>query len=321
MNMKYRSRLAIFCLFLMLMCACQKGGTRGSAVSIADVAQQQRSSADTLRGETANIFMADSVSRHVEECAEWLADAYRRWMRRSYPKDSALWHELFTPAMEMKRCRANNGCDYVTRAQDYTEYALQHISCRPLTEGWYEVTYAWRDEEPVMRIPVQVVWTDDGWRIGYISPYWAEDQDYNRLFDIVPDTIDDCSASRLVQTFYSQYASIYALMNPGLEEQLETLRKTYATERLNRQFEKVRLALEGDMDEGFDIVIMGHDFDIHSFKSLKIEPLESTSFRVSYREGKERVTAWEVSVTCIDGHWKMDGIDAGDHWISSTLNE
>lgn len=286
---------------------------------MADEVQQKDSSADTLTGEAADRLVCDSASRHAEECAEWLAEAYRRWMKRCYPEDSVLCRELFTPAMDMKRCRASRDMDYVTRAQDYTEYGLRSISCQPLAEGWYEVTYAWSEEDPLEKIPVRVVWTDDGWRINYISPYWAEEQDYAGLFDIAPDTVDDSSASSLAQTFYSRYVGLYSLMDNGLEEQLEALRHAYTTERCCRLFYEVRQAVEGEMEDGFDIVIMGNDFDIHSYRSLEVVPIGATTFRVNYHEGEERFVTWQVSLACIDGHWKIDGIDAGDHWASSIL--
>lgn len=287
---------------------------------MADRVQQQSSSDDTLTRESADILVSDSASEHTEECAEWLADAYRRWMKRSYPEDTALWRELFTPEMEMKRRRANCDADYVTRSQDYSEYGLRSISCRPLAEGWYEVTYAWREGEPLERIPVRVVRTDEGWRICYISPYWAEEQDYDKLFDITPDSVDDSGALSLVRTFYSRYAGIYALMDVELEKQLEALRQAHTTERFRWQFAEVRQSAEGEMDAGFDFVIMGNDFDIHSYRSLEVVPLEAETFRVSYHEDKECRVTWTVSVVCIDGHWKIDGIDACDHWTSSLLD-
>lgn len=97
---------------------------------MADEVQQRDSSADTLTKDAADMLVSDPASRHAEDCAEWLAEAYRRWMKRCYPEDSALVRELFTSAMDMKRCRAGRDIDYVTRAQDSQNmvYGASHVS-------------------------------------------------------------------------------------------------------------------------------------------------------------------------------------------------
>lgn len=246
-------------------------------------------------------------------CEQWIVETYRKWMKGEI-KELAERKELFTPEMWEKRGRLASvqGADPLIRAQDYSEYGLESLSCKHLADNWYEVSYAWSEEDEPIHIPVRINTQGGHFRFDYITPSWGKWLG-DKLFDIAkPGKVDQETASKFVTSFYRQYTYLYALMVPDLEQKLMQMQEKYCTKAMLQKINDLKEELEGDMDEGLDLLVMNHDFDIYWYSTLKIEPLTENTFSVNYRIDEPKGTYTvkvKVTATREDGAWKIDNIE------------
>lgn len=287
-------------------CTGQTGrGTGGDSASVADdvIAVEDLDMACDTAFVLAEPYGPDSAE--AARAGEWLTDRVRRWMRRD-TGDTLLAATMFTPGMDAKRGRMAQtyGCDAVTFAQDWSDYGIRSTSVRHLGGGWFEVSYAWQEGAEPRRIPMRLAKEGDGWRIAYITaPSLKEPRTDDGLFDVRGCTVvDTCGAARFVETFFRQYTYLYAIMAPRLEERLADMRGRYFTDRMTRAFGWTVEASRGGMQEGYDMLIHGNDFDIHDYGTLRQEKLDSTAFAID--QGDDRLYVFAKKV---DGHWKIDG--------------
>lgn len=231
--------------------------------------------------------------------------------------ESDLLGKFLTPEMQKKRARLMNATDAdpLLRAQDVPEHARQTLACRHLEGDWYEVayrTYGLNEQDTVtIRIPVRTVEDEKGTlRINYITPYWGESRYGDYLFDIPAQKVDDQSDARIfVETFFKAYAYFYATMSPSLEQDLEQLRKRYCTLSLQGKCADIKQQFQED-GEYMDPLIGCADFDVFWYRSIRVESIDSQTFRIRYDLGvKDWCNKIKVMVTREKGRFLLSDIE------------
>lgn len=212
-------------------------------------------------------------------------------------KLSDLQSKFLTPEMLEKKGRLVTATDSdpVLRAQDVSEYGRQSLTCRHLEGDWYEVAYRWDAQDTTaIRIPLRVEEDEKGQvRINYIVPQWGGRRYGNHLFDIpAPKVTDRKDARTFVETFFKAYTYPYVKMSRTLEQDLEQLRKRYCTSSsLTGKYAAIKQKYMEDYED-IDPLVDCADFDAFWYPSIKIDSIDSHTFRFGYD-------------TCVKG-WHQD---------------
>lgn len=233
--------------------------------------------------------------------------------------ESDMLDKFLTPEMQKKRGRLVDatGADPILRAQDVPQHGRETLTCRHLESDWFEVAYRtfdWGVQDTVtIRIPVRTEEDKKGKvRINYIVPEWGGSRYGDYLFDIHPQKVtDQLDARTLVETFFKAYVYPYATMSPSLEKDLEQLRKRYCTPFLQEKYAAIKQEYLKD-GETKDPLIDYADFDIFWYPSIRIDPIDSITFRIVY--DTDSVKGWskdiKVKVTRQKGRFILSDIEA-----------
>lgn len=227
-----------------------------------------------------------------------------------------LQSKFLTPEMLEKKGRLANATDSdpILRAQDVSEYGRQSLTCRHLEGDWYEVTYRWDAQDTTaIHIPVRVEEDEKGQvRINYITPEWGGRRYGNHLFDIpTPKVADRKDARTFVETFFKAYTYPYVKMSHTLEQDLEQLRKRYCTSSfLTGKYAAIKQEYMKDYED-IDPLVDCADFDAFWYPSIKIDSIDSHTFRFGY---DTCVKGWhqdiKVVVTRESGRFLISDIEA-----------
>ena len=227
-----------------------------------------------------------------------------------------LQSKFLTPEMLEKKGRLANATDSdpILRAQDVSEYGRQSLTCQHLEGDWYEVTYRWDAQDTTaIHIPVRVEEDEKGQvRINYITPEWGGRRYGNHLFDIpAPKVADRKDARTFVETFFKAYTYPYVKMSHTLEQDLEQLRKRYCTSSfLTGKYAAIKQEYMKDYED-IDPLVDCADFDAFWYPSIKIDSIDSHTFRFGY---DTCVKGWhqdiKVVVTRENGRFLISDIEA-----------
>lgn len=227
-----------------------------------------------------------------------------------------LQSKFLTPKMLEKKGRLANATDSdpILRAQDVSEYGRQSLTCRHLEGDWYEVTYRWDAQDTTaIHIPVRVEEDEKGQvRINYITPEWGGSRYGDYLFDIPVQKVDDRKDARtFVETFFKAYTYPYVKMSHTLEQDLEQLRKRYCTSTfLTGKYAAIKQEYMKDYED-IDPLVDCADFDAFWYPSIKIDSIDSHTFRFGY---DTCVKGWhqdiKVVVTRESGRFLISDIEA-----------
>lgn len=227
-----------------------------------------------------------------------------------------LQSKFLTPEMLEKKGRLANATDSdpILRAQDVSEYGRQSLTCRHLEGDWYEVAYRWDAQDTTaIHIPVRVEEDEKGQvRINYITPEWGGSRYGNHLFDIpTPKVADRKDARTFVETFFKAYTYPYVKMSHTLEQDLEQLRKRYCTSSfLTGKYAAIKQEYMKDYED-IDPLVDCADFDAFWYPSIKIDSIDSHTFRFGY---DTCVKGWhqdiKVVVTRESGRFLISDIEA-----------
>ncbi len=227
-----------------------------------------------------------------------------------------LQSKFLTPEMLEKKGRLANATDSdpILRAQDVSEYGRQSLTCRHLEGDWYEVAYRWDAQDTTaIHIPVRVEEDEKGQvRINYITPEWGGSRYGNHLFDIpTPKVADRKDARTFVETFFKAYTYPYVKMSHTLQQDLEQLRKRYCTSSfLTGKYAAIKQEYMKDYED-IDPLVDCADFDAFWYPSIKIDSIDSHTFRFGY---DTCVKGWhqniKVVVTRENGRFLISDIEA-----------
>lgn len=227
-----------------------------------------------------------------------------------------LQSKFLTPEMLEKKGRLANATDSdpILRAQDVSEYGRQSLTCRHLEGDWYEVTYRWDAQDTTaIHIPVRVEEDEKGQvRINYITPEWGGRRYGDYLFDIPAQKVADRKDARtFVETFFKAYTYPYVKMSHTLEQDLEQLRKRYCTSSfLTGKYAAIKQEYMKDYED-IDPLVDCADFDAFWYPSIKIDSIDSHTFRFGY---DTCVKGWhqdiKVVVTRESGRFLISDIEA-----------
>lgn len=227
-----------------------------------------------------------------------------------------LQSKFLTPEMQKKRVRLANATDSdpILRAQDVSEYGRQSLTCRHLEGDWYEVAYRWDAQDTTaIHIPVRVEEDEKGQvRINYITPEWGGRRYGNHLFDIPAQKVADRKDARtFVETFFKAYTYPYVKMSHSLEQDLEQLRKRHCTSSfLTGKYAAIKQEYMKDYED-IDPLVDCTDFDAFWYPSIKIDSIDSHTFRFGY---DTCVKGWhqdiKVVVTRESGRFLISDIEA-----------
>ena len=227
-----------------------------------------------------------------------------------------LQSKFLTPEMLEKKGRLANATDSdpILRAQDVSEYGRQSLTCRHLEGDWYEVAYRWDAQDTTaIHIPVRVEEDEKGQvRINYVTPEWGGRRYGNHLFDIpAPKVADRKDARTFVETFFKAYTYPYVKMSHTLEQDLEQLRKRYCTSSfLTGKYAAIKQEYMKDYED-IDPLVDCADFDAFWYPSIKIDSIDSHTFRFGY---DTCVKGWhqdiKVVVTRESGRFLISDIEA-----------
>ena len=230
--------------------------------------------------------------------------------------ENDLLGKFLTPEMLEKKGRLANATDSdpILRAQDVSEYGRQSLTCQHLEGDWYEVTYRWDAQDTTaIHIPVRVEEDEKGQvRINYITPEWGGSRYGNHLFDIpAPKVADRKDARTFVETFFKAYTYPYVKMSHTLEQDLEQLRKRYCTSSfLTGKYAAIKQEYMKDYED-IDPLVDCADFDAFWYPSIKIDSIDSHTFRFGY---DTCVKGWhqdiKVVVTQENGRFLISDIEA-----------
>ena len=230
--------------------------------------------------------------------------------------ENDLLGKFLTPEMLEKKGRLANATDSdpILRAQDVSEYGRQSLTCRHLEGDWYEVAYRWDVQDTTaIHIPVRVEEDEKGQvRINYITPEWGGRRYGDYLFDIpAPRVADRKDARTFVETFFKAYTYPYVKMSHTLEQDLEQLRKRYCTSSfLTGKYAAIKQEYMKDYED-IDPLVDCADFDAFWYPSIKIDSIDSHTFRFGY---DTCVKGWhqdiKVVVTRESGRFLISDIEA-----------
>lgn len=227
-----------------------------------------------------------------------------------------LQSKFLTPEMLEKKGRLANATDSdpILRAQDVSEYGRKSLTCRHLEGDWYEVAYRWDAQDTTaIHIPVRVEEDEKGQvRINYITPEWGGRRYGNHLFDIPAQKVADRKDARtFVETFFKAYTYPYVKMSHTLEQDLEQLRKRHCTSSfLTGKYAAIKQEYMKDYED-IDPLVDCADFDAFWYPSIKIDSIDSHTFRFGY---DTCVKGWhqdiKVVVTRESGRFLISDIEA-----------
>ncbi|MES4922431.1 hypothetical protein ABVC70_11015 [Hoylesella timonensis] len=266
-----------------------------------------------------SLFAPRAQAQHAAR-AEQIRLFYERYMECveewNNNKLFDLQSKFLTPEMLEKKGRLANATDSdpILRAQDVSEYGRQSLTCRHLEGDWYEVTYRWDAQDTTaIHIPVRVEEDEKGQvRINYITPEWGGRRYGNHLFDIpAPKVVNRKDARTFVETFFKAYTYPYVKMSHTLEQDLEQLRKRYCTSSfLTGKYAAIKQEYMKDYED-IDPLVDCADFDAFWYPSIKIDSIDSHTFRFGY---DTCVKGWhqdiKVVVTRENGRFLISDIEA-----------
>ncbi|MCM1109779.1 MAG: YbjP/YqhG family protein [Clostridium sp.] len=251
-----------------------------------------------------------AVADDTAVCEKWVVDAYRKWMTHDY-RDTLMPKQLFTPEMWAKLGRLSSVTDddAMLRAQDYSDYGVESVSCSHLEGNWYQVNHTWEEGGVPTVIPVMITKVGDDFRFSYVTPYWGEWQG-NSLFDIKScGKVTQKNALEFMRSFYCNYTYLYATMAPDLEQKLQDMRRKYCTKTMLHSIASTIEEMQGEIgSDCYDPIIMSCDFDIYWFNSLNIEESGADNFIVSYSRFKDHEIRFKVSVVSENGKWMINEV-------------
>ena len=227
-----------------------------------------------------------------------------------------LQSKFLTPEMLEKKGRlvTVTDSDPILRAQDVSEYGRQSLTCQHLEGDWYEVAYRWDAQDTTaIHIPVRVEEDEKGQvRINYITPEWGGRRYGNHLFEIPAQKVADRKDARtFVETFFKAYTYPYVKMSHTLQQDLEQLRKRYCTSSfLTGKYAAIKQEYMKDYED-IDPLVDCADFDAFWYPSIKIDSIDSHTFRFGY---DTCVKGWhqniKVVVTRENGRFLISDIEA-----------
>ena len=195
-------------------------------------------------------------------------------------------------AAKLQRMRNATGGDPIIRAQDMNSDAIKTLNVREIADDWYMVSYLWneKDSASLVEIPLKVGYVNEKCKIKYITPIENDSQYGDEWLTGFENTvsykIDSSSGESLLESFYKLYLATYCSMCSDLNSKLQSLRLSHLSHTALEQFKKVELENLQDGFEGYDLLITNFDFDSMWFHSLKVVPLETDNYQVTYQAGK-----------------------------------
>lgn len=226
-------------------------------------------------------------------------------------ENSSVWESEYLTKGMMDKCRRVSpimDVNAIYRAQDYTDHALQTLSCRHLEGLWYEVSFRMDKQAEAVSIPVRMDGNSEEARICYVVPLWGGQNYGDCLFRTCPEKITDKNPDSFVRTFYNQYTNLYVAMPDTLEQGLSHLRDMYCTESFHSEYDSLRQYYEGDGIATYDVLVGNSDFDAFWKPSLSVEKKDSLQYEISYKMDKEcEQCVWVYLKEC-EGAYKIDSV-------------
>lgn len=195
-------------------------------------------------------------------------------------------------AAKLHRMAYATGGNPIIRAQDVNSDAIKTLNVREIADDWYMVSYLWdeKDSTSLVEIPLKVGYVNDQCKIVYITPIESDTQygdEWLSCFENVASyKIDSSSGKSLVESFYKVYLATYCSMCGDLNARLQSLRLSNLSHTALEQFKKAEQEYLQDTFEGYDLLVTNFDFDSMWFKSLKVLPLDTDNYQVTYQAGK-----------------------------------
>ena len=195
-------------------------------------------------------------------------------------------------AAKLHRMAYATGGNPIIRAQDVNSDAIKTLNVREIADDWCMVSYLWdkKDSTSLVEIPLKVGYVNDQCKIVYITPIESDTQygdEWLSCFENVASyKIDSSSGESLVESFYKVYLATYCSMCGDLNAKLQSLRLSNLSHTALEQFKKAEQEYLQDTFEGYDLLVTNFDFDSMWFKSLKVLPLDTDNYQVTYQAGK-----------------------------------
>lgn len=255
------------------------------------------------------VYAVDDVSPStVKSIEQRIVSFYKGYMES---ENSSVWESEYLTKGMMEKCKRVSpimDVNAIYRAQDYTDYALQTLSCRHLKGLWYEVSFQMHKQAEAVSIPVRMDGNSEEARICYVVPLWGDRNYGDWLFRTYPEKITNKNPDSFVRTFYNQYTDLYVAMPDTLEQGLAHLRDMYCTTALNTEYDSLRQCYKGDGITTYDVLVGNSDFDAFWKPSLNVEKKDSLQYEISYKVD----ASWEQYV-CVylkecEGTYKIDSV-------------
>lgn len=101
----------------------------------------------------------------------------------------------------------------------------------------------------------------------------------------------------------------YCSIPEGLADQLASLRTEFLTPNALKQFDEVeKKEFQEDNGHGYDLLILGFDFDNLSRPSIKMTPINEDTYQVSFAENK----TLKIKVVKQGKEYRIDSISKGE---------
>lgn len=230
-------------------------------------------------------------------CIDEVRTFYTNYMTNFLNVDSnneALCKKYLTEelAAKLQRMVYATGVNPIIRAQDVNSDAIKTLNVREIADDWYMVSYLWnkKDSTSLVEIPLKVGYVNDQCKIVYITPIENDtqygDERLSCFGNVASYKIDSSSGKSLVESFYKVYLATYCSMCSDLNVRLQSLRLSNLSPTALEQFKKAEQEYLQDTFEGYDLLVTNFDFDGMWFKSLKVLPLDTDNYQVTYQAGK-----------------------------------
>lgn len=203
------------------------------------------------------------------------------------------------------------------RAQDYWLEMATTLDVKPLSDGWYMVSYrssVGNQAESYTRVPVKTKVVDEECKVVYITPSYFEDN-YNeelmQRIEALQIQINERSADEFVESFFKVYALQYSKMLENLDSKLSDMRDLYLSDNAKAQHKAAEDEYLLDGCRGYDLLIKGFDFDMLSFDSLTVEKTSEWNYIVYCKKPdykQEPDYKLTVSIIESDGIYLIDSI-------------
>ncbi|WP_353885292.1 hypothetical protein [uncultured Bacteroides sp.] len=216
-------------------------------------------------------------------------------------------------AAKLHRMAYATGGNPIIRAQDVNSDAIKTLNVREIADDWCMVSYLWdkKDSTSLVEIPLKVGYVNDQCKIVYITPIESDTQygdEWLSCFENVASyKIDSSSGKSLVESFYKVYLATYCSMCGDLNAKLQSLRLSNLSHTALEQFKKAEQEYLQDTFEGYDLLVTNFDFDSMWFKSLKVLPLDTDNYQVTYQAGKY-THQLNIQTTYQDGRYWISAI-------------